>query len=629
MSILQNINSREDLLRLTDCQLEQLCAEIRQFLIEHVAQTGGHLASNLGVVELTVALQKVFDTRCDRLVFDVGHQSYVHKILTGRRDEFSTLRCFGGLAGFPKPSESGDDAFIAGHASNSVSVGLGMARARTLQKKNYHVISLIGDGAMTGGLAYEGLNDAGAANEDMLVILNDNGMSISENVGGISTHLQLIRSKPRYLGLKIAYRKFTKTIPGGRFLYQFTHAIKEFFKRRLIDTTFFEEIGFHYLGPIDGHDVKRLTELLESTKELHGPILLHVITQKGRGYTPAEEKPDFYHGIGPFDPETGTPFAPDVPTFSSTFGYCLTNLAKEDRRICAVTAAMQPGTGLDIFAQLFPERCFDVGIAEAHGVCMAAGLAKQGMVPIVAIYSTFLQRAYDMLLHDIGLLGLHVVFAIDRAGLVGNDGETHHGVFDVAYLQQIPGMTILAPSNQKELEQMLKTAIYDIQGPVAIRYPRGGDGAFHDVAQDPVLRTGEDLTLVTYGTMINTALEAAALLAPQGISVEVLKLSQSAPLGLDGVRTSVEKTHRILVLEEVMDAGCIADALISKLKLSGLSFCAYKKNLGGQFVQHGYVSALLQSLGLDSDSISSYIAEVLHLEESRSSGRSPSQPKPV
>ena len=614
MSILEAINSREDLLALTDKQTEELCQEIRQFLLDNVSQTGGHLASNLGVVELTVAIHKVFDTHCDRLVFDVGHQSYVHKILTGRRKEFPTLRSYHGLAGFPKPSESLDDAFVAGHASNSISIALGMARARTLQKQTYRVIALIGDGAMTGGLAYEGLNDAGAANEDMLVILNDNGMSISENVGGISTHLQLIRSKPGYLGLKIAYRKLTKKIPGGKYLYQLTHSIKEFLKRRLIDTTFFEEIGFHYLGPINGHDLKRLTELLESTKDLEGPVLLHVITKKGKGYEPAEEKPDVYHGVGPFDPQKGILELSSRRTFSATFGLGLANLAKEEKRICAVTAAMQPGTGLDIFAQLFPERCFDVGIAEEHGVSMAAGLAKQGMIPVVAIYSTFLQRAYDMLLHDIGLLGLHVVFAIDRAGLVGNDGETHHGVFDVSYLQQIPGMTIFAPANQKELEITLKEAIFSVQGPVAIRYPRGGDGNYQEYRDSLKIRKGTQITVVTYGTLINQVLEAADRLEKMGISIEVVKLLQIAPLQTQEIANSVKATGRLLVLEEVMDAGCIADVLITQLTLQKIPFSAYKKNLGHKYVQHGAVTDLYRSLGLDGPSIQSYILEVLGIE---------------
>lgn len=616
MSILESINSREDLLALNDQQMKELCWELRRFLIEHVSQTGGHLASNLGIVELTIALHRVFDTRYDRLVFDVGHQSYVHKILTGRREAFSTLRCFGGLAGFPKPSESDEDAFIAGHASNSISVALGIARARTLQKKDYRVIALIGDGAMTGGLAYEGLNDAGASNEDMLVILNDNGMSISENVGGISTHLQLLRSKPSYLGFKIAYQKFTKKIPGGKYLYRLTHRVKEFLKRRLIDTTVFEEMGFHYLGPIDGHDLKRLTELLESTRELKGPVLLHVITQKGHGYLPAEEKPDLYHGVSPFDPESGLEEEGPGNTFSAAFGRELANLAKEDKRICAVTAAMQPGTGLDLFAQLFPQRCFDVGIAEEHGVSMAAGLAKQGMIPVVAIYSTFLQRAYDMLLHDVGILHLHVVFAIDRAGLVGNDGETHHGVFDVAFLRQVPGMTIFTPANQLELKLLLQKAVYTVNGPVAIRYPRGGDGEYREASHSPLLTAGDQLTLVTYGTIVNEALTAVRALRARGVRIELIKLWQIAPLSVEEIEASVKKTGRLLVLEEVMDAGCVADQLFSMLEIRGLCFRAYKRNLGGAYVQHGSVKELYRAAGLDGASLQAYLEEVLNLEKS-------------
>ena len=486
MALLDTIHSREDLLRLDHQQQLELCTEIRHFLVAHISRTGGHLASNLGVVELTLALHLVFDTSKDRLVFDVGHQAYVHKILTGRMDKFQGLRTFGGIAGFPKPSESVHDAFIAGHASNSVSVALGMARARTLRGSEEQVIALLGDGAMTGGLAYEGLNDAGASGEPLIVVLNDNGMSIKPNVGGISKHLKLIRTKPGYFGIKMAYRRFTHAVPGGKFLYGITHRLKAFLKRHLVGITLFEEMGFSYIGPVDGSDIGRLTELLRYARELRCPVLLHVITKKGAGYGPAEEMPDRFHGVGAFDSASGaTPPARSV-TFSSTFGDTMLELAAEDARFCAVTAAMQQGTGLDGFAARYPERFFDVGIAEGHAVAMAAGLAKQGMIPVVAVYSTFLQRAFDMLLHDVGLLQLHVVFAVDRAGLVGEDGETHHGVFDVGYLRQIPGMRVLCPANQAELRIMLRRAALEMQGPVAIRYPRGGDGFLKSVCSKPV-----------------------------------------------------------------------------------------------------------------------------------------------
>ncbi len=584
-------------------QLEELCREIRSFLVEHISRTGGHLASNLGVVELTVALQLVFDTSVDRLVFDVGHQSYVHKLLTGRADRFSTLRSYGGLAGFPKPSESVHDAFIAGHASNAVSVALGMARARTALGQDYQVIALVGDGAMTGGLCYEGLNDAGASGEPLIVILNDNGMSITPNVGGISRHLKLIRTKPGYFGIKLAYRRFTKAVPGGQVLYGLTHRMKAFLKRHLVGITLFEEMGFSYIGPVDGTDIHRLTELLRYAKELRCPVLMHVITRKGSGYAPAEERPDRFHGVGAFDRRSGeTPPARAV-TFSESFGRTMLELAAEDKRVCAVTAAMRPGTGLSAFGEQYPERLFDVGIAEGHAVAMAAGLAKQGMLPVVAIYSTFLQRAFDMLLHDVGLQQLHVVFAVDRAGLVGEDGETHHGVFDVSYLRQVPGMRVLCPANQAELCVMLRRAVLELDGPVAVRYPRGGDGFLKSICTAPVLREGRDVTLVSYGTTVNTLLEAAALLVQSGIRAEVIKLAEIKPLDVDAVAASVEKTGRLLVAEEVVDAGCVANDLFSALAQRGIPAKLDKVDLGDRYITHGSVETLREAVGLDAKSI--------------------------
>ncbi len=594
-----------------DEQLRALCAELRAFLIERVSRTGGHLASNLGVVELTVALHLVFDTAVDRLVFDVGHQSYVHKLLTGRMGQFDSLRSYGGLAGFPKPSESAHDAFIAGHASNAVSVALGMARARTRLGENYQTVALVGDGALTGGLSYEGMNDAGASGEPLIVVLNDNGMSITPNVGGISRHLKLIRSKPGYFGIKMAYRRFTKKAPGGKYLYQLTHKLKAFLKRRLVGITLFEEMGFSYIGPVDGRDIRRLAELLKYAKELRCPVLVHVNTKKGCGYGPAEENPDRFHGVSPFDPRTGTPPPPSPDTFSATFGETMRALASEDGRVCAVTAAMQPGTGLDAFAQENPERFFDVGIAEGHAVSMAAGLAKQGMRPVVAVYSTFLQRAYDMLIHDVGLLRLHVVFAVDRAGLVGEDGETHHGVFDVGYLRQLPGLRLLCPANQAELRLMLRRAVFELDGPVAIRYPRGGDGAYREVCAGPVLREGRDITLLGYGVMVNTLLETAGRLAEEGIEAEVVKLNEIKPLDVETVAASVRKTGRLFVAEECVDAGCVANELFSALTLRGVPFRAGKANLGDRYTQHGAVSALRAAAGLDCDGLLRAIREVL------------------
>lgn len=615
MSILEKIHGHEDLIKLSPQELEQLCGEIRSFLVEHVSQTGGHLASNLGVVELTVALETVFDTATDRLVFDVGHQSYVHKILTGRREQFSSLRRFGGLAGFPKPSESATDAFVAGHASNSVSVALGLARARTAQGQNHHVLALIGDGAATGGLSFEGLNDAGASNLPLIVILNDNDMSISGNVGAISRHLSRIRTRSGYFGLKKAWRKFTNRIPGGKVLYSITHSFKKWLKNSMIGTTMFEEMGFNYIGPVDGHDLDRLMYLLQIAKTEEKPVLLHVITQKGRGYAPAEQNPTMFHGIGEFHPDSGEPVKGGGETFSGTFGKTLAALGEKNPKICAITAAMLPGTGLAPFAAAFPDRTFDVGIAEGHAVSMAGGLAKGGMVPVVAIYSTFLQRAYDMIFQDVAILGLHVVFAVDRAGLVGEDGETHQGLYDVGYLSQVPGMTILCPSSQAELVEMLTWAVEKCAGPVAVRYPRGGDGAYTGVSREMVFRPGTDVTILTYGTMINQVLEAAELLDQAGISAEVLRLAQIKPLDLAPIADSVRKTGRLLVVEEAAAEGSLGQQVIAGLAELGLDAQMDAVNTGDRFVTHGERKLLLQSLGLDAQSIANHVKEALHREK--------------
>lgn len=616
MQILEHINSREDLLAVPWEQEAQLCQEIRQWLVQNVAKTGGHLASNLGIVELQVAIEKEFDTRRDRLVFDVGHQSYVHKILTGRRDAMTGLRTLDGISGFPKPDESGTDAFVAGHASNAVSVALGMARARTLQGADYNVIALLGDGAMTGGLFYEGMNDAGASKEPLIVILNDNEMSIAKNVGGIAGHLKLIRCRPGYFKLKRNYRRLTKALPGGQHLYNVTHRLKDRLKRRLVGVTIFEEMGFQYMGPVDGHDITRLIYMLRRAKEMQGPVLLHVLTKKGKGYAPAEENPALFHGIGQFDPVTGVPSADGGgPVFSDVFGKTLCSLAQTEPRLCAITAAMCYGTGLEGFARQFPKRYFDVGIAEGHAVCLAGGLAKQGMIPVVAVYSTFLQRAYDMLLQDVAMQRLHVVFAVDRAGLVGPDGETHQGIFDAAYLRTVPGMTVLCPANGRELERMLSQAICQMDGPVAVRYPRGGDGAYTGVCLDPVLRPGRDVTIIAYGTMINEALQAAQLLEARGIRAAVLKLNAIAPLDLEQVLDSARETGLVIVAEEAIDAGCVGQAIAAALAAENFPCRVLRVNLGDRFIQHGTVPALRLRCGIDAAGIATKVEEALHGEE--------------
>lgn len=613
--LLNEIHTQADLLRLTPQENQQLCAEIREFLVRHIARTGGHLASNLGVVELTVALHQVYDTEKDRILFDVGHQSYVHKILTGRMDRFSTLRTYGGLAGFPKPSESVHDAFIAGHASESVSVALGMARARTLLHEDYSVVAVLGDGALTGGLAYEGLNDAGESGEPLVVVLNDNGMSITTNVGAISRHLKLLRLKPGYFGLKKAYRQFTRKIPGGAALYRFTHGLKTKLRRRLIGVTIFEEMGFSYLGPVDGHDVEKLKFLLKEAKGMNCPVLLHVITKKGKGYIPAEVTPSKYHGVGRFNPVTGLSAVGSGKSFSETFGQTLCDLAIEDQRICAITAAMEQGTGLSQFAASFHDRYFDVGIAEGHAVSMAAGLAKQGLLPVFAVYSTFLQRSYDMLQQDVGILGLHVVLAVDRAGLVGEDGETHHGVFDVGYLRQIPGMTVFCPASQAELRRMLREAILETSGPVAVRYPRGGNGAYDGTVWENQCCDAPAVTIVTYGITINDVLAAVKRLRDEHISVDLIKLDQIAPLHLEPVRQSLARSGKLLVVEETAAAGCVGSAILAQLVQEGAAPNAVRLiNLQSGLVPHGSLPLLRHRTGLDEAGIYQATKELIGLE---------------
>ncbi len=591
---------------------------MRARLVDCVSHTGGHLASNLGVVELTVAIHRVFSTDRDRLVFDVGHQCYCHKILTGRDAAMDTLRTFGGISGFPKPGESRADAFIAGHASNAVSVALGMARARTLSGEDYSVLALLGDGALTGGLAYEGLADAGASKEPLVVILNDNGMSIMPNVGGMAGYLAHQRLKPQYLRFKKAYRSLTSHGALGRGIYRVTHVIKQAIKGAVLPCSMFEEMGFAYVGPVDGHDVAQLTQVLRYAKELACPVLVHVKTVKGKGYRPAELEPDQFHGVGPFDVATGKPLRPSGANFSQVFGETLCQIAGEDKRVCAITAAMQSGTGLDGFAAAYPERFFDVGIAEGHAAAMAGGLAKQRMIPVFAVYSTFLQRAYDMLIHDIALQNLHVVLAVDRAGLVGEDGETHQGIFDVGYLSTVPGMTVLCPASFAELREMLRHAVLTVRGSVAVRYPRGGEGdyrAMSGVEGTAVLRGGSDLTLIAYGTMVNEVLAAAELLEEQGVSARVLKLNSIRPLDMGPILGAAAETGRILVAEECTASGCVGERIAAALLERGSAPAAFALvNLGDRFVPQGTVPQLRRLCGIDGQSICRCALEVMHHE---------------
>ena len=605
--MLEKIKDIGDLRALPAEALPELCGEIRGFLIENVARTGGHLASNLGTVELCVALDRVYDPYRDRLVFDVGHQCYTHKLLTGRREGFAGLRQYGGMSGFPKPSESAADAFIAGHASNSVSVALGMARARTRLGGDYDVCAIIGDGALTGGLAYEGLSNAGQSGEPLVVILNDNAMSIGSNVGGMARLLSRMRVQPGYFRFKRWYRS---TVGKVKPVYELSHWVKESVKGAILPENMFDDLGFYYLGPVDGHDVAALESAIAWARDMRVPVLLHVITRKGRGYPRAELDPERYHGVGPFDPETGLVKNGSL-NFSAVVGRALCRAAERDRRVSALTAAMADGTGLSDFAKRFPERFYDTGIAEGHTVAMAAGMAKQGLIPVACVYSSFLQRAFDMLIHDVSLLGLHVVLGVDRAGVVGEDGETHHGVFDIAYLGAVPGMTVWCPASFREAEDMLEYAMFTETGPVAVRYPRGGEGEYRDGGAEvcKTLRLGSDVTIAVYGTMVNEAVRAAELLAQEGISAEIVKLGRVLPLDAGPVIESAKRTGALVVAEEACASGCIGGRILAEAGPDA-GFRARLLNLGEGIVGQGGTEKLRQLCGIDAAAIAKAAKEL-------------------
>ncbi len=614
MTTLEKINGHQDMLTLDPAERQALCCQIRSFLVENLAKTGGHLASNLGVVELSVALETVYDSNIDRLVFDVGHQSYIHKLLTGRQADFAHLRQFGGIAGFPKPSESQTDAFVAGHASSSISIGLGMARARTLQKEKYNVAVVIGDGAATGGMTYEGLNDAAVSKEPMVIILNDNEMSIAPNVGGFAQHLSALRTKESYLGFKQRYRSTMSQNRLLRLVYKLTHRIKDRIKRLVLPATIFENMGLTYLGPVDGNDVEGLISLLRLAKDMDSPVLIHVLTQKGLGYEPAQKDPSRFHGVGKFDPATGEALGSKSESFSKRFGDTMVALAAKNPRLCAITAAMPEGTGLAEFERQYPDRTFDVGIAEEHAMSMAGGLAKQGMVPVVALYSTFLQRAYDQIIQDIALLHLHAVLAIDRAGLVGEDGETHHGIFDIGFLRQIPGMTVLCPGSLAEQQAMLSWAVEEYDGPVAIRYPRGGNRGYE--ANDwqvnaPVKchRRGGKTALLSYGVLLSNVMQAAALLEEEGIEVTVLRLLRAEPLPVREILAELEGVDKLIIVEECSTGSGIKESIHWELSQIAPQLRVLGMDLGKQFITHGALDALYAHYGLDAPSIARFVKE--------------------
>lgn len=606
--ILDTITSPADLRGLSYDTLNVLCASLREFIVDSVSRTGGHLASNLGVVELAVALEREFDSSRDRIIYDVGHQSYVHKILTGRRDRFDTLRQYGGLSGFMKPEESVTDPCVTGHASDSVSVALGMAHARTLRNQKYHVVAVIGDGALTGGMAYEALSNAGTSGEPLLVVLNDNNMSIAQNVGGLSRHLARLRVNSRYLRAKVRVKERLARIPGGAAVTRAISRAKARIKSFVLPTSLFEQMGFIYLGPVDGHNLKSVCELLAQAKKIKKPVLLHVITQKGRGYAPSEQEPEKYHGVSRFDPVSGAFAADKKEGFSACFGRELCAFAEKDARICAITAAMPSGTGLTRFASRFPSRFFDVGIAEEHAVAMAAGMAAQGLVPVVAMYSTFLQRAYDQLVHDVAIEGLHVVFCVDRAGIVGADGATHNGVLDIAFLRSIPGMKVYCPSNFSELRSMMTRAVYHEDGPVAIRYPRGGEGAFRkDTAQEVLAcvreAPGHTVTLLTHGVMANEALAAAELLEKKQIHAQVYKANQ---IGSGLEQAFAEKQNELsgwcVVIEDNVQSGGLGEWVAGR-RASRTDLL----NTGDRFLPHGGVDEVYRHCGLDAEGIAAFV----------------------
>ena len=608
--LLDTINSPADVKTLTEEQLVQLAGEIRQLIIEVTSKNGGHLAPNLGVVELSLALHKVFSTPKDKIVYDVGHQAYIHKIVTGRRDMFHTLRQYGGLSGFPKRSESEHDAFGVGHSSTSISAALGMAVARDVKGEDYDVVAVIGDGSMTGGMAFEALNNAGDLRKRMIVVLNDNEMSISKNVGAMSEYLYQLRTGETYNRIKHDLEGWLGNVDFGGDVLKVLRRIKGSVKNLMLPTCIFEELGFTYLGPIDGHDIHSLIEVLEAAKNLDEPVLIHVITKKGKGYAPAEESPNKFHGTGPFEVETGKKIAnPNAPiTYTEVFGNTVIELAKEDENIVAITAAMPDGTGLTPFSKEFPKRFFDVGIAEQHAVTAAAGMAAAGLNPVVAIYSTFMQRAYDSVMHDICMQNLHVSLCLDRAGLVGDDGFTHHGVFDYAYLRSMPNMTVMAPKDEDELRHMLKTAV-GMNGPVAVRYPRGsGVGvALSDslntlpIGKAEVLREGSDVSLWAIGTMVESAMKLAEKLAEQGINAGVVNMRFAKPIDKELLLAHAEKYKNIVTLEEGCLRGGVGSAVLEALNEARLLGTCKVLNFGipDEFILHGDKQRLFQDIGLD------------------------------
>ncbi|OGP68958.1 MAG: 1-deoxy-D-xylulose-5-phosphate synthase [Deltaproteobacteria bacterium RBG_13_53_10] len=629
MKILDRVNAPSDLKGLDAEELEQLCRELRDEILTTVAKNGGHLASNLGVIELTVALHRVFDLPIDKLVWDVGHQSYAHKLLTGRKDRFHTLRQYEGISGFPKREESPFDAFDSGHSGTSISAALGMAEARRHQGKEGRMIAIIGDGSMTAGLAFEGLNQAGHIDQDLIVVLNDNEMSISPNVGALSSYLNRLMTGQFVNRFRDDIKAFLETLPSiGKSVLRFAKQAEESLKRFLMPGLLFEELGLKYIGPIDGHRLDHLIETFQNVKKLRGPILVHVITKKGKGYGPAEMNPSRFHGVSPFNLETGEPAGQKggIPSYTEVFGETLRALAREKKNVIAVTAAMQNGTGLEEFSREFPDRFYDIGIAEQHAVTFAAGIALEGLKPVVAIYSTFLQRAYDQIVQDVCLQNLPVVFALDRGGVVGEDGPTHHGVFDFSYLRHIPNLVVMAPKDEEELRHMIKTAI-EYPGPIAFRYPRGrGVGVGRaavlrcvEIGKAEVLREGRDITLIAIGCTVHPCLGAARRLEAMGIDSAVINSRFLKPLDKDLICEWAVRTGRVLTIEENVLQGGFGSAVLELLQEKGVTSVQVKRlGLPDLYLDHGPQSLLRLKYGIDENGIFESVVEMFKEGSSRS-----------
>jgi 1-deoxy-D-xylulose-5-phosphate synthase len=616
LTYLEKINSPADLKKISRNDLPELAQEIRETIVDIVSKTGGHLAPSLGAVELAIAIHYVFDTPRDKIIWDVGHQAYAHKLLTGRRDQFHTLRQFNGISGFTRRSESPHDAFTTGHSSTSISASLGIACAKDLKNEDAKVIAVIGDGSMTAGIAYEGLNQAGDTHKDknLIVILNDNEMSISPNVGALSSFLSRKFSGKKIQELRKELGDFLKSLPKfGDDIYQFAKKTEDSLKTFVTPGMLFEAFNFEYYGPINGHKLNHLIDILNNIKYLKEPVLLHVSTQKGKGYPPAEKNPVYFHGCTQFEVETGNCLdkKSPYPSYTQVFGDTMVQLAKEDNKIIAVTAAMPEGTGLANFSEIFPERFFDVGIAEQHGVTFAAGLATEGFKPVVAIYSTFLQRAYDQILHDVCLESLHVIFALDRGGIVGEDGSTHHGLFDLSYMRNLPNLVVMAPKDENEMRRMLLTAL-EHNGPIAFRYPRGqGAGVILEkdirplpIGRGEILKEGEDVLILAIGRSVFEALDAHAELSEQGISATVANCRFVKPLDIELICSLVEKIPRVITVEENVRQGGFGSAVLEALNDSGIKgFQLERIGIPDTFVEHGPQNLLRSRYGIDADGI--------------------------